>query len=65
MGDPDETIDESVQGIVTNDAVAGETVSGGFGEGNWGPSGGAPREGEPEYAPNDLEDEEIDLDDEP
>jgi hypothetical protein len=40
--------------IVTNDAVAGETVFSGAGEGNDGPTGGSPREGEPDwdrYAP--------------
>ncbi|KIU03539.1 MULTISPECIES: hypothetical protein [unclassified Frigoribacterium] len=48
--------------IATNDAVAGETVFPGVGEGNDGPTGGAPREGSPEYAPNDLEGDDIDLD---
>lgn len=48
--------------ITTNDAVAGQTVEPGLGEGNDGPTGGAPGEGEPEYAQNDLEGEEIDLD---
>ncbi|MEJ3406046.1 hypothetical protein WDJ51_15030 [Rathayibacter sp. YIM 133350] len=48
---------------VTNDAVAGETVFDGVGDGNDGPTGGAPREISPDYAPNDLAGEEIDLDD--
>lgn len=60
--DPDEQFAES-EDIVTNDAVAGETVEPGIGEGNDGPTGGAPHEGEPEYADNDLDGEQIDLDD--
>lgn len=47
---------------VTNDAVAGETILPGVGDGNDGPTGGAPGEGQPEYAENDLEGEDIDLD---
>ncbi len=41
--------------IVTNDAVAGETVWGGAGEGNDGPTGGSPKEAEADwehYAPD-------------
>jgi hypothetical protein len=40
--------------IVTNDAVAGETVFSGEGDGNDGPTGGAPGEAQPDwehYAP--------------
>ena len=48
--------------IVTNDAVAGETVLDGRGDGNTGPTGGSPSEAEPEYAENDLAGVEIDLD---
>ncbi|ARC55821.1 hypothetical protein AS850_01850 [Frondihabitans sp. 762G35] len=51
--------------IATNDAVAGETVEPGVGEGNDGPTGGAPREGSPEYAENDLEGDDVDLDETP
>ncbi len=49
--------------IAINDAVAGETVidTGHYG----GPDGSEPMEGEPVYAPNDLEGESIDLDEEP
>ena len=47
--------------IVTNDAVAGETVEPGVGDGNDGPTGGSPGEGEPYEAPNDLEGDDIDL----
>ncbi|MCS5732238.1 hypothetical protein [Herbiconiux daphne] len=42
--------------IVTNDAVAGETVYPGAGDGNEGPTGGSPREAEPDwqnYAPGE------------
>jgi hypothetical protein len=47
--------------IVTNDAVSGETV---IDNGHYaGPEGSEPLEGSPEYAPNDLEGEPIDLDD--
>lgn len=60
--DPDESFAESEQ-IVTNDAVAGETVEPGIGEGNDGPTGGVPSEGEPEYAENDLAGDDIDLSD--
>lgn len=34
-------------GVVTNDAVAGETVTPGVGDGNDGPTGGSPREATP------------------
>ncbi len=62
--DPEEEFARSEE-IVTNDAVAGETVEPGLGEGNDGPTGGAPREATPEYAENDLEadHDEVDLDD--
>ena len=51
--------------LVTNDAVAGETVFPGSGEGNYGETGGAPDEGEPTYARNDLDGDDIDLDESP
>ncbi|MGO4593174.1 hypothetical protein AB4Z18_05060 [Leifsonia sp. 2TAF2] len=35
--------------LVTNDAVAGETIWSGPGDGNDGPTGGQAREAEPEY----------------
>ena len=54
---PDESLDPDT--LVTNDAVAGETVLPGTPE---GAQGGEPREASPEYAENDLEDEDIDLD---
>ncbi len=47
------------QQIVTNDAVAGETVLPGAGDGNDGPTGGAPGEGTPVLADNDLGGEDI------
>ncbi len=50
--------------IVTNDAVAGETMLAGTGEHNDGPTGGAPGEGSPLYGENDLAGESIDLRDE-
>jgi len=53
---------EESQQIVTNDAVAGETVLPGVGDGNDGPTGGSPREAEPGLAENDLAGDEIDLD---
>ncbi|WP_423922305.1 hypothetical protein ACPEEZ_02495 [Frigoribacterium sp. 2-23] len=58
----DETAFEESEQIATNDAVAGETVLPGVGDGNDGPTGGSPREGEPDYAANDLADDDIDLD---
>jgi hypothetical protein len=57
MSDPDLDPNE----LVTNDAVAGETVL--PGESNAGPLGGEPAEAQPTYAENDLENEPIDLDD--
>jgi len=56
---------EGSEDIVTNDAVAGETVEPGIGEGNDGPTGGSPREGAPYEAANELSGEDIDLDEEP
>ncbi|MGT2427042.1 hypothetical protein [Amnibacterium kyonggiense] len=49
--------------LVTNDAVAGETVLPGAGDGNDGPTGGAPSEITPEEPANDLQPDGIDLDD--
>jgi hypothetical protein len=40
---------EFADDLVTNDAVAGETVWPGAGDGNDGPTGGSPREAEPVY----------------
>jgi len=59
--DEEKDFEESQQ-IVTNDAVAGETVLPGVGDGNDGPTGGSPREAEPGLAENDLAGDEIDLD---
>lgn len=61
--DPEEQFARS-EDIVTNDAVAGETVEPGAGDGNDGPTGGAPAEAGPEYAENDLaaDHEDVDLD---
>ncbi|GAA4673581.1 hypothetical protein [Frondihabitans cladoniiphilus] len=56
---------EESEEIVTNDAVAGETVEPGIGEGNDGPTGGSPREGAPYEAANDLDGADVDLDEEP
>lgn len=44
--------------LVTNDAVAGETVTPGVGDGNDGPTGGSPREATP-YS--DEHDDSIDV----
>lgn len=54
---PDPDLDPDT--LVTSDAVAGETVYPGTPE---GPEGGEAREASPEYAENDLADDEIDLD---
>lgn len=62
--DAEERFAES-EDIVTNDAVAGETVEPGLGEGNDGPTGGSPQEGEPYEARNDLASDAIDLDEQP
>jgi ATP-dependent DNA helicase RecQ len=50
--------------LVTNDAVAGETVLPGAGDGNDGPTGGAPGEITPDEPANELQADGIDLDDE-
>jgi hypothetical protein len=57
---PDNEIDPD--DLVTNDAVAGETIFPGAGDGNDGPTGGSPAEATPDYAPGDLDGEDIDLD---
>ncbi|WP_066038866.1 hypothetical protein [Herbiconiux solani] len=44
-----EAADEADE-LVTNDAVAGETVDPGLGEGNDGPTGGSPKEGQPDWS---------------
>jgi len=43
--------DDRANDLVTNDAVAGETVLPGDGDGNDGPTGGSPRELQPDYGP--------------
>lgn len=43
--------DDRANELVTNDAVAGETVLPGVGDGNDGPTGGSPRELQPDYGP--------------
>lgn len=62
-GDP-ETLAAEADTLVTNDAVAGETVFEGAGDGNDGPTGGSPGEATPYEPANDLEGQDIDLDDE-
>lgn len=62
-GDP-ETIAAESMDLVTNDAVAGDTVYPGAGEGNDGPTGGAPAEVSPIEPENDVDPDSIDLDDE-
>ncbi|MDN4615953.1 hypothetical protein P5G50_15995 [Leifsonia sp. F6_8S_P_1B] len=65
-GDVDYALDDPIaekefaDDLVTNDAVAGETVWSGAGDGNDGPTGGSPREAEPVY---DEHDPQGDLDD--
>jgi hypothetical protein len=61
-GDP-EAIRAEADTLVTNDAVAGETVLPGTGDGNDGPTGGAPGEGTPYEPRNELQGDDIDLDD--
>lgn len=46
--------------LVTNDAVAGETVLPGAGDGNDGPTGGAPAEGSPVYDEHESDDADAD-----
>ncbi len=46
--------------IVTNDAVAGETVWPGAGDGNDGPTGGSPGEASPTYDEHDRQDDPFD-----
>lgn len=48
--------------VVTNDAVAGETVEPGAGDGNDGPTGGAPRELTPDEPDVRLQRDGADLD---
>jgi hypothetical protein len=61
--DPIEEWDEA-NDLVTNDAVAGETILPGAGDGNNGPTGGSPGEAQPVLDEHGLETEDIDLDDE-
>jgi hypothetical protein len=58
------TIRAESNSIVTNDAVAGETVYPGEGDGNDGPTGGAPAETRPDEPDNRIDPDSIDLDDE-
>lgn len=60
-GDPERLAAEADE-LVTNDAVAGETVEPGLGDGNDGPTGGAPTEIAPEEPRNELQADGIDLD---
>lgn len=59
-----EAIAAEANTLVTNDAVAGETVLPGTGDGNDGPTGGAPAEITPDLPANELQADGIDLDDE-
>jgi hypothetical protein len=61
--DPIEEWDEA-NDLVTNDAVAGETILPGAGDGNNGPTGGSPGEAQPVLDEHGFETEDIDLDDE-
>lgn len=57
---------EDANEIVTNDAVAGETILPGSGDGNDGPTGGSPGEAQPVLDEHGFETEDLDLgDDEP
>ena len=51
--------------LVTNDAVAGETVTRGVGNGNDGRTGGSPNEIRPYSGEDDLVGDDLDLDGEP
>lgn len=55
--------DNRANDIVTNDAVAGETVLPGAGDGNDGPTGGSPRELQPDYGPEAPGVQNVDLGD--
>lgn len=60
-----ETLRARADDVVTNDAVAGETVEPGTGDGNDGPTGGAPAELEPDETGLPVQhDADIDLRDE-
>jgi hypothetical protein len=61
-GDARETAQAEAGTVVTNDAVAGETVDPGAGDGNDGPTGGAPTEAEPLQPRNELGADAVDLD---
>lgn len=67
LADPDVDDQDSVAAdagaLVTNDAVAGETVAPGAGDGNDGPTGGSPTEATPLLPENELAGQDIDLDD--
>jgi hypothetical protein len=51
--------------LVTNDALAGETVTRGVGNGNNGRTGGSPNEIRPLSGDDDLEGDDLDLEGEP
>ena len=52
--------DDFADRLVTNDAVAGETIWAGPGTGNAGPTGGAESEGSPTYDEHDRQDDPYD-----
>ena len=57
-----ETTRADAEDLVTNDAVAGETVEPGAGDRNDGPTGGAPTEITPDESNSRLQDDGADLD---
>ena len=58
----DDTLETELESdeLVTNDAVAGDTVLPGAGDGNDGPTGGAPGEASPLYDEHGPEDDDED-----
>lgn len=63
-GDDPEALRAEADDLVTNDAVAGETVLPGEGDGNDGPTGGSPAELTPAEPDHAIDPGSIDLDDE-
>ena len=63
-GDDQEALRAEAGDLVTNDAVAGETVLPGEGDGNDGPTGGSPAELTPAEPDHAIDPGSIDLDDE-
>ena len=63
-GDDPEALRAEADDLVTNDAVAGETVLPGEGDGNDGPTGGSPAELAPAEPDHAIDPGSIDLDDE-